>query len=151
MDRRLLINLLLALVVTAPVLGSATPSWADDGSESDSGSGGGGDSDKSDDDGDDDNDNDDDDDDDDDDDGEDRSGKSTGADDHDDALRAVKAEDALTLRQILALFARQTSGTVIDVTLVRRHEALVYRVKYVDAAGRVKRIDFDAVSGTRLH
>ena len=147
MDRRLLINLLLALVVTAPVLGSATPSWADDGSESDSGSGGGGDSDKSDDDGDDDND----DDDDDDDDGEDRSGKSIGADDHDDALRAVKAEDALTLRQILALFARQTSGTVIDVTLVRRHEALVYRVKYVDAAGRVKRIDFDAVSGTRLH
>ncbi len=147
MDRRALLALLVVLVAQGPLsLVGSLDAYADD-DDSDDDSGG-------DDSGGDDSDDDDDEQDDDDDGGhggsDDHSGKGRGGDDQDEALRAVRSEDALTLRQILALFARQSDGKVIDVDLVRRQEALIYRVKFIDTDGRVKRIEFDALSGTRL-
>lgn len=164
MDRRLLIAVLVALAAQVPLTMVAAPAYADD-DEGDGGSDdGSSDDDSSDDDGSDGDGSDDDGSDDDggDDDGGDDDGgddhPGTGDDDdsgearedHDDALQAVETGDALTLKQILAIFAKQASGTVIDVTLQRRRQALVYRVKYIDPAGRVKRIEFDAVSGSKL-
>lgn len=68
-------------------------------------------------------------------------------DDHDDALRAVNARYAIPLKQVLAQFERQLEGTVVDVTLMRGTNALRYRVKFIDPAGRVRRAYFDALTG----
>lgn len=144
MDRRAVLALLLVLVAQGPLTLMGTGNAYADDEDDDSGGDDSGDEDEG---GDEEQD--------DDDESEsegsdDHSGKGRGGDDHDAALQAVRTEDALTLRQVLTLFARQSSGKVIDVDLVRRQEALVYRVKFIDTDGRVKRIEFDAVSGTRL-
>lgn len=70
-----------------------------------------------------------------------------GEDDHDDALRAVTAKDAIPLKQMLQQFERQFDGTIVDVTLIRDTDSLRYRVKFIDPAGRVRRAYFDAVTG----
>jgi uncharacterized membrane protein YkoI len=150
MNRRSLLALLLALALGPSAL-VAPFSYAEDGSDDDS-SDDSSDDDSSDDSGDDDSGDDSSDDSEGDggggddggggaDDGEDRE------DDHDDALRAVTAKDAIPLRQILRQFDRQFDGTVVDVTLIRGTDSLRYRVKFIDPAGRVRRAYFDAVTG----
>lgn len=70
-----------------------------------------------------------------------------GEDDHDDALRAVTAKDAIPLKQMLQQFEHQFDGTIVDVTLIRDTNSLRYRVKFIDPAGRVRRAYFNAVTG----
>lgn len=66
--------------------------------------------------------------------------------DHDDALRAVETEGAVSLRAVLQAFHSAQEGTVVDVTLLRG-DRLRYRIKYVDGQGRVVFVDYDALSG----
>lgn len=73
-----------------------------------------------------------------------------GTADHDRARAAVADENALPLRKLLTLFRQSFEGEVVDVTLVKRRSALVYRVKFVDPSGRVRRAEFDAHTGTVL-
>ena len=49
-----------------------------------------------------------------------------GEDDHDDALRAVTAKDAIPLKQMLQQFEHQFDGTIVDVTLIRDTNSLRY-------------------------
>lgn len=141
MTRRTLLALLLAL---------ATIGWPlsvradDEGEDDDSGSDDGDDSDEGENEGEDDED--------DDDKPEDGKGPpanqgTAGGDDHDEALRAVMARNAIPLKQILELFESQFKGTVIDVALIRGADELRYRVKFIDREGRVRRAYFDALSG----
>ena len=77
-------------------------------------------------------------------------GSSNGEDDHDEALHAVEAKDAMPLRQVLELFSSKYQGTVVDVSLIRATAALRYRVKFIDPTGHVRRVYFDAVSGALI-
>jgi len=70
--------------------------------------------------------------------------------DHDRAQAAVADDEALPLKKLLALFHGAYDGEIVDITLIRRRSALVYRVKYVDPKGRVRRAEFDARSGSVL-
>lgn len=129
MNRRPLLALLLALAALGPSALLASAARADDEGDSDEDGG--------------------------EDEAEDGDAGDTGAsdggedkeDDHDDALRAVNAKDAIPLKQVLLQFAREFDGTVVDVTMIRSTDALRYRVKFIDPAGRVRRAYFDAVTG----
>jgi len=79
-----------------------------------------------------------------------RVGSETNEDDHDEALRAVTAKDAIPLNQMLRHFARQFDGTIVDITLIKNTDSLRYRVKFIDPAGRVRRAFFDAVTGAHV-
>lgn len=78
------------------------------------------------------------------------SGTSGHTDDHDRAREAVTSDGAIPLRRLLGLFRESHSGEVIDVTLLRRKDMLVYRVKFIDPAGRVRRAEFNARTGESL-
>ncbi|MEO5804940.1 hypothetical protein [Devosia sp.] len=131
MDRRAALNTVL-IVLLAASLGLAAPARADDGdSDSESGShggdaGGGGDNEDSSDDGED----------------------QSDADHHDDPRQAVAADQAISLRRMLDIFAGYGALSVIDVALVRRHNALQYRIKFIDPQGLVRQRYFDALNGT---
>lgn len=77
-------------------------------------------------------------------------GTGSGTPDHDRAQAAVADDEALPLKKLLALFHGAYDGEIVDITLIRRRSALVYRVKYVDPKGRVRRAEFDARSGSVL-
>jgi uncharacterized membrane protein YkoI len=70
--------------------------------------------------------------------------------DHDRAQDAVAHDAAIPLKTLLALFRQSYEGEIVDVTLIKRRSGLVYRVKFVDPKGRVRRAEFDALSGTIL-
>jgi len=144
MNRRSILALLLALALSPSVLlasAARAEDGADDAGDDDSGDGDSGEDDSGDS-------------------GDDATGGGEtddgdasrgGEDDHDDALRAVTAKDAIPLKQMLQLFERQFDGTVVDVTLIRGADSLRYRVKFIDPAGRVRRAYFDAVTGALVH
>jgi hypothetical protein len=117
MNRRPLLALLLALAALGPSALLATAAHADDGSDDH-----GDDSDDSSNEGSEDNDNSSGDA--GEDDGEDTgtnvgdSGEG-GEDDHDEALRAVTAKDAIPLNQMLWQFVCQFDGTIVDITLIK--------------------------------
>lgn len=70
-------------------------------------------------------------------------------DDHDRAYEAVNSGKAVPLKQVLASFARDFGGTVVDVKLVLG-STLRYRIRFVDAAGRVRHVYYDATNGKVL-
>lgn len=76
-------------------------------------------------------------------------GTSTG--DHERARTAVETAAAIPLKKLLELFRRDFEGKLVDVTLVKRKTALIYRIKFIDGTGRVRRVEYDAVTGSRLN
>ena len=70
--------------------------------------------------------------------------------DEDLALEALRAEDAVSLKQILASVRRDEPGRVIDAQLLSLDGVLVYEVKVLSQDGRVSRIYYDAGSGRQL-
>jgi uncharacterized membrane protein YkoI len=73
-----------------------------------------------------------------------------GVDDHNDARHAVETRGVLELEDLLARFRQQVQGRVVDITLLDRSNGLVFRVTYVDPAGRVRRAQLDARTGALL-
>jgi uncharacterized membrane protein YkoI len=70
--------------------------------------------------------------------------------DQDEALKAVASRGVLELADLLVRFADQLSGRVVDVLLIEKRGAPVFRITYVDPAGRVRRAELDARTGTLL-
>ena len=70
-------------------------------------------------------------------------------DDHDRAYEAVNSGKAVPLKQVLASFAKDFGGTVVDVKLVLG-STLRYRIRFVDTAGRVRHVYYDATNGKLL-
>ncbi len=81
--------------------------------------------------------------------GDDSSGGHDDRDDHDRAYEAVSSGKAVPLKQVLAAFATQFGGTVVDVKLVVG-STLRYRIRFVDGAGRVRHVYYDATNGKLL-
>jgi uncharacterized membrane protein YkoI len=71
--------------------------------------------------------------------------------DHDDALRAVETDGALSLEDFLRHFRRQLKGRVVDVSLSRRSDTLIFLVTFVDPDNRVRRQKFNARTGDLIH
>jgi hypothetical protein len=76
-------------------------------------------------------------------------GRDDDRDDHDRAYEAVSSGQAVPLRQVLDSFAKEFGGTVVDVKLVAG-DTLRYRIRFVDGAGRVRQIYYDATNGKLL-
>lgn len=72
---------------------------------------------------------------------------STSSDDHEDALKAVKNGRAVPLKQVLASFKTDFGATILDVALMQMEDALRYRITFVDADGRVRRVYYFAETG----
>ena len=70
-------------------------------------------------------------------------------DDHDRAYEAVNSGKAVPLKQVLDSFAKDFGGTVVDVKLVLG-STLRYRIRFVDTAGRVRHVYYDATNGKLL-
>ena len=155
MQRRLALALILAALTQ--IGWSVAPAFADDGEDDKESSDDSGDSeDNSDDSSDDGSDDGSGDDSGDDGGGSDDGGQGTSTDgegegDHDRARAAVETQAAISLKRLLELFRRDFQGKLVDVTLIKRKSALVYRVKFIEAGGRVRRVDYDATTGTRLN
>jgi uncharacterized membrane protein YkoI len=66
--------------------------------------------------------------------------------DHDEAKRAVDAHEAIPLDQMLAIFARRGTYTIIDVKLQRSNDTFLYVIKFIDQQ-TVRRSFFDARTG----
>ena len=77
------------------------------------------------------------------------SGASTSGhgDDHEDALEAVKNGRAVSLKKVLDSFKTDFGATVLDVALFQMNDALRYRITFVDAGGRVRRVYYFAETG----
>jgi len=70
-------------------------------------------------------------------------------DDHDRAYEAVSSGKAVPLKQVLASFDKDFGGKVVDVKLVIG-STLRYRIRFVDGAGRVRNVYYDARDGKLL-
>lgn len=68
-------------------------------------------------------------------------------DDHEDALTAVKNGRAVSLKKVLDRFKSDFGATVLDVALLQMVDALRYRITFVDADGRVRRVYYFAETG----
>jgi hypothetical protein len=66
------------------------------------------------------------------------------------ARRAVAERNAMPLKDVLQIFARQIGGEVVDASLIHGDAALRYRIKYIDGQGHVRRAYFDALTGQSL-
>lgn len=73
--------------------------------------------------------------------------EASSSDDHEDALKAVKNGRAVPLKQVLASFKTDFGATVLDVALMQMEDALRYRITFVDADGRVRRVYYFAETG----
>ncbi len=123
MDRRLFLLLLTSLIAPSVNIVSALPAYASPDDDDD---------DYDYDDGDDDHDDDDDD------------------DDQKQALEALKAQETISLKEMIRLFEEEFDGKIIDISLYRKRAKLIYRFKYIDNSGYVKKAYFNANSGELL-
>lgn len=71
-------------------------------------------------------------------------------DDQEQALQAVKAEQALPLKHIIKIFKKEISGKIIDISLYKRSGKLTYRFKYIDDSGHVRKAYFDPSTGSLI-
>ncbi len=74
-----------------------------------------------------------------------------GVDDQNAALMALQSGAALPLSQIIPLASRQWGGKVIDATLVRAQDVLLYRLTIIDDQGVSRRVYCDARSGNPVN
>ena len=66
------------------------------------------------------------------------------------ALRAVQADKALPLRDIIRIFREQIDGKIIDIALYKRRLRFVYRFQYINENGYVAFVIYEAATGIRL-
>ncbi len=71
-------------------------------------------------------------------------------DDEDSALRAVRSEEAIPLREMIKIFRREVGGEIIDIALFKRRLRLHYRFQYIDSNGHVATAFFVAATGLRV-
>ena len=70
--------------------------------------------------------------------------------DHQQALEAVRANEAIPFRDILEIFEQQFGGKIIDASIYQKRGQLVYRFKYVDQSGYVLTAFYQAATGLYL-
>ncbi|MBI3444935.1 MAG: hypothetical protein HY055_06160 [Magnetospirillum sp.] len=70
--------------------------------------------------------------------------------DHDRARRSVLAGEILPLSRILEQVDRDFPGELIEAELESHHGRQVYEIKRLTKDGRVLKLRYDAVDGTRL-
>lgn len=80
-----------------------------------------------------------------------KSSAAPGRQDEDLALEALRAQDAVSLQEVLTSVRQSTSAKVIDAELVRLADMLVYVVKVLAPDGRVTLFYYDAGSGMELN
>lgn len=70
--------------------------------------------------------------------------------DHDDALAAVEARQALPLTRIFQIAQTAVPGEIIEVELDREHGRLIYEVDVLTSTGRLRQVEIDARTGEVL-
>jgi uncharacterized membrane protein YkoI len=70
--------------------------------------------------------------------------------DHDDALAAVEARQALPLTRIFQIAQTAVPGEIIEVELDRDHGRLIYEVDVLTSTGRLRQVEIDARTGEVL-
>jgi uncharacterized membrane protein YkoI len=70
--------------------------------------------------------------------------------DHDDALAAVEARQALPLTRILQIAQTAVPGEIIEVELDREDGRLIYEVDILTSTGRLRQVEIDARTGEVL-
>jgi uncharacterized membrane protein YkoI len=70
--------------------------------------------------------------------------------DHDDALAAVGARQALPLTRIFQIAQTAVPGEIIEVELDREHDRLIYEVDILTSTGRLRQVEIDARTGEVL-
>ncbi len=70
--------------------------------------------------------------------------------DHDDALAAVEARQALPLTRIFQIAQTAVPGEIIEVELDRDDGRLIYEVDILTSTGRLRQVEIDARTGEVL-
>lgn len=70
--------------------------------------------------------------------------------DHDDALAAVEARQALPLTRIFQIAQTAVPGEIIEVELDREGGRLIYEVDVLTSTGRLRQVEIDARTGEVL-
>jgi uncharacterized membrane protein YkoI len=70
--------------------------------------------------------------------------------DHDDALAAVEARQALPLTRIFQIAQTAVPGEIIEVELDRDDGRLIYEVDVLTGTGRLRQVEIDARTGEVL-
>ena len=70
--------------------------------------------------------------------------------DHNEALRAVEAREALPVARIMEIALEQAPGEIVEVELDREDGRLIYEVEVLSGSGRVRQVDIDARTGAVL-
>lgn len=70
--------------------------------------------------------------------------------DHDDALAAVEARQALPLSRIFEIAQGAVPGEIIEVELDREDDRLIYEVDILTSTGRLRQVEIDARTGEVL-
>ena len=70
--------------------------------------------------------------------------------DHDDALAAVEARQALPLTRIFQIAQTAVPGEIIEVELDREGGRLIYEVDILTSTGRLRQVEIDARTGEVL-
>lgn len=72
------------------------------------------------------------------------------AGDHQQALEAVRSNEAIPFRDIIEIFRKQFDGKIVDASIYQKRGQLVYRFKYVDQSGHVLVAFYQAATGVYL-
>ena len=75
---------------------------------------------------------------------------SRASDDHERALKAVRAGEVLPLTEILKRVAVDYPGDIVEVELEDEHGRLIYEVELVSTSGRMIELEIDAKTGEVL-
>lgn len=70
--------------------------------------------------------------------------------DHDDALEAVEAREALPLTRIMEIALHTVPGEIIEIELDREDGRLIYEVDVLTRTGRLRQVEIDARTGQVL-